>query len=295
MTPFGILNVNKPARMTSRAAVDRVERLVRPAKVGHAGTLDPLATGVLVICVGQATRLIRFVQRMPKQYRTIFLLGRRSDTDDIEGDVVEIQAAPVPARTAVEEVLLRFVGAIEQRPPAHSAIKVAGRRAYQLARQGAELKLAARTVNIHRIMLGRYEYPELELAIECGSGMYVRALGRDIGAALGTGAVMSALERTAIGSFTIEQSISLENLSHDRLLENLQPLRAAVADLPTIGLTDSQRIEIHHGRSIPVPGNGNPLSAAANSEWVAVDSTGRLVAFLREKRPGQLWPEINFK
>src|SRR3954471_24080715 len=127
MAPFGVLNINKPLGLTSRDAVNRVERLLRPAKAGHAGTLDPLATGVLVICVGQATRLIRFVQRMRKQYRATFLLGHRSETDDIEREVVSIPNAVVPSRAMIDSVLPQFIGDIQQRPPSHSAIKIAGR------------------------------------------------------------------------------------------------------------------------------------------------------------------------
>src|SRR6476620_12096121 len=135
MTLIGLLNIDKPRGLTSRDAVNRVERLVRPAKAGHAGTLDPLATGVLVICVGQATRLIRFVQMMRKQYRATFLLGRQSETDDLEGEVIEIPNATKPTRAAIDAVLAQFVGDIEQRPPAHSAIKIAGSRSYKLARR----------------------------------------------------------------------------------------------------------------------------------------------------------------
>src|SRR4051794_215843 len=243
MPPFGVLNVNKPKGVTSRDAVDRVERLVRPAKAGHAGTLDPLATGVLVICVGQATRLIRFVQRMPKRYLTTFLLGHTSETDDIERNVVAIPNANVPTREAIDSLLPQFVGDIQQRPPAHSAIKIAGRRAYKLARKGAAFELAARTVTIHRIDVLRYEYPELELDIECGSGTYIRALARDLGAALGTAAVMSALERTAIGPFQIKQSIVLDRLTPETLMQNLQPAIAAVCDLPQLTLSDVEVVE----------------------------------------------------
>src|SRR4051812_12078681 len=160
MPPFGVLNVHKPKGITSREAVDRVERLVRPAKAGHAGTLDPLAMGVLVICVGQATRLIRFVQRMRKRYLATFLLGHTSETDDVEREVVAIPNAVVPTRAMVEAVLPNFLGEIHQRPPLHSAIKIAGRRAYKLARKGADFELAERTVTIHQIDVLRYEYPE---------------------------------------------------------------------------------------------------------------------------------------
>jgi tRNA pseudouridine55 synthase len=289
MAPFGLLNVNKPAGLTSRDAVNRVERLVRPAKAGHAGTLDPLATGVLVICVGQATRLIRFVQRMRKQYRATFLLGRRSETDDLEGEVIETPNAIVPSRAELDQVLTQFVGNIEQRPPAHSAIKIAGRRAYKLARRGKAVELAARTVTIHRLVVRRYEYPELELDIECGSGTYIRALGRDIAASLVTVAVMSALERTAIGPFCVEKALDPEKLSTDNLVEHFQSALVAVADLPRAKLTDAELIEIRHGRSIVMP-----RTETSGMEWAAVDSADQLVAILHEKPEGRLWPVHNF-
>ena len=298
MPPFGVLNVNKPAGVTSREAVDRVERLVRPAKAGHAGTLDPLATGVLVICVGQATKLIRFVQRMRKRYIATFLLGHSSDSDDIEREVIAIPNAVVPTRAMIDGALPQFIGDIQQRPPSHSAVKVAGRRAYKLARKGADFELAARTVTIHRIDVLRYEYPELKVDIECGSGTYIRALGRDLGAVLGTAAVMSALERTAIGPFLVEKAISPDRLSLETLAHNLQPAYAAVSDLPLLNLSETQIAEIRHGRPIPIPIPAHlelnvPLTSG--QELAAVDSRGELVAILTEKRPGQLWPQHNFE
>jgi tRNA pseudouridine55 synthase len=296
MAPFGLLNVNKPPGVTSRDAVDRVERLVRPAKAGHAGTLDPLATGVLVICVGQATRLIRFVQRMRKRYRATFLLGRSSETDDIEREVLVIPNAIVPTLAMIEGALPQFIGDIQQRPPAHSAVKIAGRRAYKLARKGADFELAARTVTIHQIDLLRYKYPELDLDIECGSGTYIRALGRDLGAALGTAAVMSALERTAIGRFQIEQSISFDQLSLETLQQDLQPAVSAASELPLLELSDEQIVEIRHGRPIPLlPVSEEHQPPANGPEWAAINTRGELVSLLIEKRPGQLWPQHNFE
>lgn len=289
MIPFGLLNINKPRGMTSRDAVNRVERLVRPAKAGHAGTLDPLATGVLVICVGQATRLIRFVQMMRKQYRATFLLGRQSETDDLEGEVIEFPNATKPTRAMIDAVLPQFLGEIQQRPPAHSAIKIAGKRAYKLARKGTDFELVARTVTIHRIVVRRYEYPELDLDIECGSGTYIRALGRDIGAALGTAAVMSTLERTAIGPFCVADALDPDKLSADNIAEHFRPALIATSDLPRVMLTDAELIEIRHGRSIAMP-HAEPNG----TEWAAVDSADQLVAILHEKHEGQLWPVHNF-
>ncbi len=231
------LNLHKPRGITSRGAVDAVKRLVRPAKCGHAGTLDPLASGVLVVCVGKATRLIEYVQQMPKQYRATFLLGRTSPTEDLEGEVTELVDAPVPSRLAIEEACTRFVGTIEQRPPVFSALKIKGRPAYALARKGRTVELAARPVTIHSLEVVTYEYPELVLDITCSAGTYVRSLGRDLGESLGTGAVMSDLVRTAVGPFTLHTAVAPGELSRDNLGEHMQPALAAVESLPRVMLS----------------------------------------------------------
>jgi tRNA pseudouridine55 synthase len=295
--PFGILNVHKPSGITSRDAVNRVERLLKNVKCGHAGTLDPLATGVLVICVGPATRLIQYVQQLPKRYLAVFQLGRRSVTDDIEGEVELVADAPQPTRAHVDAALPQFTGDIQQRPPAHSAIKIDGQRAYELARRGAEVELPARTVAIHRLEILRYEYPELELSIECGSGTYVRSLGRDLAAALGTAAVMSELVRTAIGEFRIEEAIALDDLTAESLPERLQPPLIALEHLPRIELNEKQLVELRHGRPIHKPKRGASGTPPANAsvEWAATDSAGNLAAILFEKNPNQLWPARNFE
>ena len=296
MTLFGILNVYKPADVTSREVVNRVERLVRPAKAGHAGTLDPLAEGVLVICVGQATRLIQYVQQMRKHYRATFLLGCTSESDDTEREVIALPNTVIPTPDEIEQATRHFIGDIQQRPPAHSAIKIGGKRAYKLARKGAQFELAERTVTIHEITVLRYEYPELDLDIECGSGTYIRSLARDLGAALGTAAVMSALERTAIGCFQASQAISTDSLSAESLLQNIQPALTAIPSLPTVRLSDDEIVEIRHGRPIALPPHdmNSTSSVDPNAEWAAVDGSGQLVALLFQKRPGQLWPQCNF-
>ncbi len=214
----------------------------------------------------------------------------------MEGDLVPVVDAAEPTREVLARVLPQFLGDIQQRPPAHSAIKLAGRRAYELARRGVEIELQPRPVTIHQIVVRRYDYPELELDIECGSGTYVRALGRDIGEALGTGAVMTALERTAIGEFQVEDAVSLDDLTADTLAQHLQPALAAVADLPRVAVSDAQRIEIRHGRPILASwlAGGGPLVLSGASELAATDATGRLVAVLYAKRPGELWPRMNF-
>ena len=289
---FGIVNLYKPPGWSSRDALNRVERLVRPAKAGHAGTLDPLAEGVLVVCIGPATRLIEYVQQMPKEYRATFLLGRRSASDDVESEVQEIREARIPSQSEIEAAVPKFVGAISQRPPTFSAIKVEGKRAYKLARRGDAVELEPREVEIYQLEIERYQYPELVLKMACSSGTYVRSLGRDLAAALGTAAVMSALARTAVGDFEVEAAVDPRGLDLDRLRENLlSPLRA-VAHLPRAALTSEQLFEVRRGGLLRVDANGlGPLSAKPQA---AVDGAGNLIAILREARPGLLKPSPNF-
>ncbi len=276
--------------------VDHVERLVRPAKAGHAGTLDPLASGVLVVCVGQATRLIQYVQRMPKTYQATFLLGKRSATDDIEVPLEDVPSAIAPTLAELKAALLEFVGDIAQRPPAHSAVKVAGRRAYDLARRGISVELQSRIVTIHRLTLRRYEYPELSLEVKCGSGTYIRSLGRDLGETLGTGAVMTALERTAIGGFRIGEAATLEGITPQSLTQQLKPAMTALAEIPQVTLSEAQLIEVRNGRPILKAWlNGSERLIDSASEVVAVDAAGNLAAILFEKNPDELWPRMNFK
>ncbi|HQU45047.1 MAG: tRNA pseudouridine(55) synthase TruB [Planctomycetia bacterium 21-64-5] len=285
--PFGIVNLHKPPGMTSREAVDCVKRLVRPAKTGHAGTLDPLATGVLVVCVGPATRLIEYVQAMPKRYRAVFLLGRESDTEDIEGQVRSIADARQPTEAEIRAAAARLVGVIEQRPPAYSALKVQGRRAYDLARAGKAVVLAPRPVVVHRLEVVAYDYPELRLDIECGSGTYVRSLGRDLAQSVGTAAVMSELVRTAIGCFTLADAKLPEQLLRDQPADWLQsPLRALSA-LPRIILSAGQIERLGHGQTI----HGQTPS---EGEMAAVDEHEELVAIVSAQSDGTLRPVQNF-
>jgi tRNA pseudouridine55 synthase len=231
---------------------------------------------------------------MRKHYRATFRFGCRSDTDDTEGYVQPLVNAPELDRGAIVRVLPRFLGSISQRPPAHSAVKVAGKRAYKLARRGAPVELSPRTVVIHRLDVVRFEYPELELDIQCGSGTYVRALGRDIAEALGTAAVMLALERAAVGMFHIADALPTEQLTADSLAAHLQPALAAVTELPRVTLNEAELVAIRHGRPVIAPQHcPDQLADGSNAEWAAVDSTGQLVAILREKHLGQLWPVIN--
>lgn len=269
---FGVLNIYKPAGCTSRDVVDGVQRLVRPVKVGHAGTLDPLAAGVLLVCLGPATRLLEYAHRFPKSYRGTFLLGRSSETDDLEGDVVEIAHAPIPRQERVDAALAKFTGQIMQRPPAYSAVKIEGRRAYKLARRGKPVDLTAKPVTIHSLRVVEYHYPELVLEIICGSGTYVRSLGRDLAKELGTAAVMSALVRTSIGPFPLDDALPLDEITADSIGRHLQSPLMLLSGVLVATVSDAEVAAICHGLAIS--------RTAAEGEVAAVDAAGDLVAIL---------------
>ena len=288
MPSYGLLNANKPSGMTSRDVVNRIQRLVRPLKAGHAGTLDPLASGVLVVCVGAATRLMEYVQRMPKRYRATFLLGRESPTEDIDGPVTELAEPPIPTLDQLGAAALALTGEIQQRPPAFSALKVAGRRAYDLARAGKPVDLQPRPVTVYRLDVEAYHYPDLQLAVECGSGTYVRSLGRDLAASLGTAAVMSQLTRTAIGSFTVEEAAPLDALDPDHWTDHLLPPLRAVEMLPRVALTDAEIVRVRSGQAIAMQPPREDAKGVA-----AVSAVGQLVAILVARGSGLWGPACN--
>lgn len=256
----GLLVLNKPGGITSRDAVNRVVRVLgRRTRVGHAGTLDPLATGVLVLAVGSATRLIEYVQRMAKTYRATIRLGAWSDTDDADGQITSMDAASIPSMSDLLAALPGFLGTIQQLPPRYSALKLNGRRAYDLARQGQSVELAPRAVRIDRISLERYEWPEVVLEVECGAGTYIRSLARDLGEGLGCGGYITGLERTRIGQFTLERAFDPDGLSLEAIKAGLLPAATAVSELTPVQLTPEMWEEVAHGRSISARLSSSPL------------------------------------
>lgn len=284
----GVLNLYKPAGMTSRQVVDRVQALAGEFKVGHAGTLDPLATGVLLVAVGAGTRLISYLQEKPKHYRGEFLLGRESETEDIEGEVHELPDPPIPTREKLEQACLRFLGEIQQVPPRFSAKKIGGRRAYKLARRGKEFELEARTVLIHCLQVLEYDYPRLVLDIHCGSGTYVRSLGRDLAQQVGTAAVMSNLERTAIGSFDITSGVSLDELTQNNWRDSLRPLVRAVDHLPQAVLDTEALWNLSHGRYV----RPERTDLQTGDEVACLNHVGDLCGLARLAEDGELRPSL---
>jgi tRNA pseudouridine55 synthase len=286
---MGVINVHKPTGMTSRDVVNRVLAVVKPNKAGHAGTLDPLATGVLVVGVGAATRLMPRIQELRKVYRGTFQFGVRSNTDDIDGQLVTVPNARSVNLSDVRGLLGKFVGDIQQVPPAFSAVHVNGQRAYKLVRKGIDVQIPARTVTVHRIELLSLSGNQLELEIECGSGTYVRSIGRDLGNELKCGAVMSGLVRTRIGNFDLDSAVRLQQIRLDQIEDIMQPAVSVVRNLPQY---DCIETDIDYLR------NGRPMISRvkfADGEEVAMVSGGEVVAVANyELADNHLWPKKVF-
>jgi len=214
----GIVIINKPAGITSHDVVSAVRRTFNMKRVGHAGTLDPMATGVLVMLLGKSTKLFDKFVAFDKGYRATLRLGVKTTTADIMGQVLEEKPYANVTQKQVEEVMVRFTGEIEQKPPMVSAVKHKGERLYKLARQGKEVERTARKVRIDELKLLKFNLPEVEFFMACSKGTYVRQLAEDVGDILGCGACISQIERTKVGPFTIAQAISLEELNEGHIL-----------------------------------------------------------------------------
>jgi tRNA pseudouridine55 synthase len=264
-----VLLVAKRAGPTSHDVVDQVRRRLGTRRVGHLGTLDPMADGLLVIVVGRATRLAAFASGWHKEYRGTMRLGMVTTTDDATGDpLTTSEEWHRLSPQAVTEVLARFRGAGRQRPPAFSAVKVAGERAYRRARRGETVDLAARPVEVARLELERWTPPDLEFAATVSGGTYLRSLARDVGEALGCGAHLAALTRTAVGPFRLEQARAAEDIT----AQDLRPGAELVADLPKRDLASGERDAVVHGRPIPagLVGDGGTVALWDDGALVAV-------------------------
>jgi tRNA pseudouridine55 synthase len=272
----GLLNLNKPSGVTSRDVVDRVAQLLPRVKVGHAGTLDPLASGVLVVCIGSTTRLIESLQRMAKSYRAVVRLGAQSNTLDADGQVIETDHPDVPSEDTVRQAMTAQVGEISQIPPQFSALKSSGKRAYELARAGQTAHLGPRLVRIDRVDLVTYKWPFLELEITCGGGTYIRSIARDLGNALGCGGLVKSLVRTRIGPFDLEGALDPDSLSQASLRSQLRSPLEAVPDLPRVVLTGGQVAAVRQGR--PIDATGVSLALKPRAEAALLDHDGRLIA-----------------
>ena len=293
----GWLILDKPQGMTSTQAVTKVRRLFDAAKAGHAGTLDPLATGVLPIALGEATKTVPFAVEGLKTYRFTVRFGAETDSDDAEGTVVTESAAR-PETEAIEAMLPRFTGEISQVPPRFSALKVDGARAYDLARDKEEFELAPRVVSIERLaLIARPDPDHCQLEAECGKGTYVRALARDLGRALGSCAHVEALRRTRVGGFGEEDAVTLAELEavkdnaaeHDALTRALKPIESALGDIPALALSLSDAARLRQGQPVLLRGRDAPIFSGT----AYATSRGMLVA-VGEMEAGEFRPKRIF-
>lgn len=261
MEPHGLLPIDKPVGWTSHDVVGRVRRILGTPRVGHAGTLDPAATGVLVVGVGRATRFLDYVQAASKEYVAHVVLGIESESADIDGRLVpRRQSAFSISEAAIEDTLQQFLGDIDQIPPKYSAIKIGGEALYRRARRGEVVDVPSRRVRVDGIQVVEYSYPDLVLSIECGSGVYVRSLARDIGEALGCGAYLHRLLRTRVGSFTVAKSWSLGELDVRSFPRDWAVVASAIdaglGTVPALRLKWEGERSWYHGRSIRVDASG---------------------------------------
>ncbi len=286
--PCGWLLLDKPVGLSSARAVSRVKRLFQVKRAGHAGTLDPLASGLLAIALGPATRWCAYLLDAPKSYRFTIRLGQETDSHDAES--LE-QAAPpcaeIPSleQAEIEALLSRFTGTIQQTPPMYSALHSEGRRLYELAREGKEVDRPAREVRIDQLGLIAARREEWDLEVRCGKGTYVRTLGHDIGRALGCGAYVSQLRRTGLGTFDESQAVSLEKVeadSEETRLTRLLPADAVLPEWPVHACTASEEEALRHGKQI--------LHEGTAGFWKLEDSQGRFFGVAELLDTGRLQP-----
>ena len=252
----GFLNLNKPFDWTSHDCVARVRKLLRLKRVGHAGTLDPAATGVLPIAFGKATRLLQYLPGN-KAYQATIRFGVRTTTDDLQGEIITSAPCSGLSLAEVKAILPQFVGEIQQIPPSYSAIQVDGKRLYDLARRGEQVEVPVRTVEVFRIEILAWregDFPELDVAIACGSGTYIRAIARDLGTELQTGGTLAALTRTASSGFDLADSLTLSDLETQLQTGTFQPIApdTALRHLPTVILPAVSAQKWCQGQRIPI-------------------------------------------
>jgi tRNA pseudouridine55 synthase len=284
------LNVDKPAGVTSHDVVDAIRRVSGQRKVGHAGTLDPLATGVLLVCLGQATRVSEYLMAGQKRYRATIVLGTTTDTYDADGKAVSSQGRTDFERAEIEAALEHFRGRIEQVPPMYSAIKRNGQPLYRLAREGETVDRPPRPVEVREFALVDWTSPSLIAEITCSPGTYVRSLAHDLGQQLGSGAHLAALVRLRSGRFSLEQAASLERLEeafqHGQGDQFLIPLDEALLDWPAMVVNADQARRIAQGQAInsdgPVSGDGSSLCRAYGPE-------GEFLAIMQHRRSSERW------
>lgn len=283
----GVLPIDKPTGPTSHDMVARARRALGTRRVGHTGTLDPFASGLLLLCIGRATRIAEYLSGMDKRYSAVVRLGVSTGTLDATGAVTAEHDTTGITRAAVENALALQRGAILQVPPAYSAKKIRGERAYAMARQGRDVELDAVPVTIHELTVTRVELPDVHIDVTCGSGTYIRAIARDLGDALGVGAHLTALRRTAVGPHSVDRAVTADELDTrpDRVAASMIPTLDALGAMPHIALSDDDVAHIRHGRAIVC--DTDAIGA------VALEADGELVA-IAEADAGRIRPRKVF-
>ncbi len=264
MSSFGIIVVDKPEGPTSHKVVSIVRSGTGVRKVGHAGTLDPRASGVLVLCLGPATRLSEYLSSSTKSYEARIRFGESTETYDAEGETTS-SAGEVPTEVQIESALEMFRGEIQQIPPPYSAVKLQGKKAYELAREGKPVKLDPRSVTVYELTKLQYEPPELSVRVECSAGTYIRSLAHDLGQALSTGAHLSALRRLRAGPFGLEDAVRLEELQEamrrGKWQTLMRPASEALPDLPIVTVEEAELERIRNGLRIPSKDGATGMAA----------------------------------
>jgi tRNA pseudouridine55 synthase len=286
----GILNVDKPPGVTSHDVVDAVRRVAGQRKVGHAGTLDPMATGVLLLCLGQATRVSEYLMAGRKRYRATIVLGMTTDTYDADGEVVSRGGRTDFSQKEIEDALAGFVGRIEQVPPMYSAIKQGGQPLYKLARQGKTVERAPRPVEVDEIEVLDWTSPTLIVEVTCSPGTYIRSLAHDLGQQLGSGAYLAALVRLRSGRFGLQDAVSLGRLEevfeHGQEEEVLLALDEALLDLPALVVGEEQARRIVQGRAVP---GAPPVAEDSDALCRAYSLEGDFLAILTYDASAERW------
>ena len=284
----GVLLLRKSAGMTSHDVVAQVRKIFQTKKVGHAGTLDPFATGLLVACLGDATRIVQYLTDGEKTYRATMKLGERTDTQDYTGEVVERRDVPPLTEDEVRRMFAQFTGEITQIPPMYSARRVRGQRLYELARAGKEVEREARPVTIYELTFTGMALPYLHFQVVCSKGTYIRTLANDLGEAFGCGAHVTELERIQSGRFLLRDAVSLEELAamrgdRERLRQSLLPIEAALAEWPAVVLDEAAAGRVVHGAAVALPVEAaEMLRPTANIR--VHNQAGMLIALARIER-----------
>jgi tRNA pseudouridine55 synthase len=285
MKGFGLMLVDKPAGPSSHKVVSIVRQGTGVRKVGHAGTLDPRASGVLVLCLGAATRLSEFLSTASKRYEAVIRFGTSTETYDAEGDAVRITGA-APEEEEIRALLPQFVGEIEQTPPPYSAIKIKGKKAYELARKGEQVELEPREITIYHLDFVQYNPPDLTVSVECSAGTYIRSLAHDFGEELKVGAHLANLRRVKSGPFTLDDCVPLSqlelSLSSGDWGDYVRPAAEALPELPIVEVGGALLDDVMNGRRIPAEGQPEGMARAIGPD-------GDLVAILQAAQEAGMW------